>query len=62
MCVVEIRAGQGGADAFGCAQALASAVRAWAARQDWQAAGYGPQGAVRTIRVQLPGVPAGQAG
>ena len=56
MCVIEIRPGQGGADAAAFARSLRDAVRAWALRSGWQATSRYPAGS-RTVTVILAGVP-----
>jgi peptide chain release factor 1 len=60
MCIVEIRPGEGGADALAFAADLADTVKAWAARHGWpvviRTAARG-----RTVVLALAGVPVAQA-
>lgn len=58
MCVVEIRPGEGGADAEAFAAELAAVVTSWATRRGWPVRRRGAAG--RTTVLSLPGVPADQ--
>jgi protein subunit release factor B len=60
MCIIEIRPGQGGADARAFAATLSAAVKAWARRRGWPVSQRHPPGA-RTMTVTLPAVPASSA-
>jgi peptide chain release factor 1 len=56
MCVVEIRPGEGGADALAFASELADAVAAWAVRRGWPVDRPAAEPG-RTIVITLTGVP-----
>jgi protein subunit release factor B len=60
MCIIEIRPGQGGADALAFAATLSAAVKAWARRRGWPVSQQHPSGG-RTMTVTLPAVPASAA-
>ena len=61
MCIIEIRPGQGGADALAFAATLSAAIKAWARRRGWPVAQQQPAGARRTVTVTLAGIPASAA-
>lgn len=62
MCLIEIRAGQGGEDALDFANALASAVLAWTARKRVRGASRVSGDLRRGITLSLPGTGASEIG
>ncbi|MBO2450820.1 PCRF domain-containing protein [Actinomadura barringtoniae] len=60
MCIVEIRPGEGGADALTFATDLAETVTAWAARHEWSVQRATAE--ARTTILVLGGVPVSQVG
>ena len=60
MCIIEIRPGQGGANAVAFAATLSAAIRAWARRRGWPVSQQ-PAEPRRTVTVMLAGIPASAA-